>query len=550
MLTQKLISPGRPATLRARLFVLFLLQAFYASLPTAAQDSLLLRSYRHVQQADAWLTIGNAAALTRLSAPGIAEAELSATHQKGGFTDYYQSPTTWQIDASAESLYRLSPRTVVFGRISYNNFSGKDMTGSAFINPTRKPFDLTEDSLTNAGDKHRDTYHLTGGLGVDVWKGLSLGLSLDYTAANYAKYKDLRHQNKLMDLSLSVGAYMPVTEWLAVGAHYTYHRNTESVSFSTYGKSEKIYKTLINYGAFFGTVEQFGNEGFTDKSREMPLFEDGHGGSVQIELRPLQQLSLLGAVDFGKGSGYYGRQSPYTITYTDHDRNNTSVRAALTYTTATARHRLDVRYANEKLANRNAVYRELTNASGAYYYEYYDPVETADKQWQDSRVAYTVWLGMQGTLPTWECSVAWQWSQREQLNYLFPYFRHQRLQAHEVAVGATRHLVCRNGIWSLTLNGAYKKGSGAPYDDDVYTQPSTLSASPAVMDAFLYREYQFLTSSQYLIGGKIKYAFIFPGTRLKTHASFSMSHRKANETNEYSQGANRTEATVAIGCTF
>ena len=98
------------------------------------------------------------------------------------------------------------------------------MTGSAFMQE-RMPFNLVEDSLTNPGKKHRDTYHLVGALGVDIHQGMSVGARLDYTSANYAKYKDLRHQNKLMDLQLTLGGHVPLTDWLSMGADYTYHRN-------------------------------------------------------------------------------------------------------------------------------------------------------------------------------------------------------------------------------------------------------------------------------------------------------------------------------------
>jgi hypothetical protein len=65
------------------------------------------------------------------------------------------------------------------------------------------------------------------------------------------------------------------------------------------------------------------------------------------------------------------------------------------------------------------------------------------------------------------------------------------------------------------------------------------------------REYQHLTASQYNIGGQVKYAFVFPGTRLKTHAGVSLQHRKANtEKTEYSNGTDCTIGTIAIGCTF
>lgn len=119
-------------------------------------------------------------------------------------------------------------------------------------------------------------------MGVDL-KVLSLGARVDYTAANYAKYKDLRHKNKLMDLSATAGLTVPVASWLTVGADYRYHRSNESVTFGVYGKNDKVYKSLISYAAFMGRVEQFGNSGYTDKSREMPLFDEGHGAGVQTQ---------------------------------------------------------------------------------------------------------------------------------------------------------------------------------------------------------------------------------------------------------------------------
>jgi hypothetical protein len=78
------------------------------------------------------------------------------------------------------------------------------MTGSVFLQD-RLPFDIMEDSLTNKGHKHCDRYHLTGGFSYSLSPAVALGLKADYTAANYAKYKDLRHKNKLMNLDVTIG---------------------------------------------------------------------------------------------------------------------------------------------------------------------------------------------------------------------------------------------------------------------------------------------------------------------------------------------------------
>jgi hypothetical protein len=553
----------------------------FTFLPLTAQDSLLLRDYQFVRQSDLWLTHRNAAALTRFATDNIVEAEASLTKGNGGLVNFDDSRNTLVGNVRAESFYRLSRRVVTFGAISYDNWTGRDMTGSAFM-LRRTPFDLVEDSLTNPGRKHRDTYRLVGGVGADIYQGISLGARLDYTAANYAKYKDLRHKNKLMDLQLTLGTYVPVVSWLNIGADYTYHRQTESVDFGTYGKSERVYKTLIDYGAFMGRVEQFGNEGFTDKSREMPLFEDSHGASFQLELRtdptptlprgggPTPNPTLLPppfgrvgvgslifqcSMDFAHATGYYGRRSPYTITYTNHERDILRLQGRLTYAVRSSRLSLDTRFSSEDLTNRAETFRELTNASGANYYEYYDPVETGTKKWYDFSTLLRAQWGIRGELPTWDLAAGYTRGERRQSAYLYPYYRHQQLTTNTLSLAATRNLLTRQGVWSFTLNTAWQKGSGDPYIDGTFTDPTLLPPSPSPWEgqggvAFLYREYQYLVAPQYTFGARVKYAFIFPGTRLKTHARLGLDYRKATETYDYSLGSQHTQLSLALGCTF
>ena len=147
------------------LFFVFTLLPLYSSLAQvtakrlqseAAQESLLVRNYEFVRSSDPWLTQGNAAALTRFSAPNIAEAELSLSRQGGGLVNYDGSPSVLQFDASAEAFYRLSRRTVVFGSIAYDNFSGNDMSGSVFMPSSLnarlsslRPFDIVEENTDN-----------------------------------------------------------------------------------------------------------------------------------------------------------------------------------------------------------------------------------------------------------------------------------------------------------------------------------------------------------------------------------------------------------------
>ncbi|MBQ9654684.1 MAG: hypothetical protein IJV38_01530 [Prevotella sp.] len=515
-----------------------------------AQDSLLLRDFQFVKQRNPWLTAPCAAGLTQYAAPNIAEAEAGISYADGGLTDYWQPPKALQATVHAEAFQRLSARTVVYGAISYDNLSGRNMAGSAFIDPTRKPFDIVEDSLTNTGRKHRDTYLLTGAIGVELWKGYSLGARVGYTAANYAKYKDLRHSNKLMDLQLSVGATGEVTPWLTVGANYLYHRNTESITFSTYGKEDRVYKSLISYGAFMGRVEQFGTTGYTESGRELPLVEDRHGGSVQVEWKPTAQWAFYNCFTLSHGTGYYGRKSPYTVTFTNHKRDLFSYQGTLQYRAANSEHRLNMAVSREKLVNNVETYRELTNANGAHYYQYYDPVKAGDKKWTNISVSYTADLMVNGELPTWTLTAGIDWRQRDVTGIVYPYYRTQKLNTTLVYASGTRHIVLTGSVLSLTAHLSYQGGSGTPYEDRLYQTPSSQDRTPPTMEAWLFREYRLLTAKQYGMGANVKYAFVLPKTRLTAFVKGGADYAFTNTSNEYTDGNRRLRLSMAVGCTF
>lgn len=513
-----------------------------------AQDSLL-RDYQFVKQQSSWLTSNNAAGLTNYKAKNIAEAEAGLSYAKGDLIDYWQAPTVLQANVRAEAFQQLSARTVVFGSISYDNFTGHDMAGSAFINPTYKPFDIVEDSLTNKGRKHRDTYQLAGAIGVELWKGYSIGARVDYTSANYAKYKDLRHSNKFMDLKLSIGAMGHVLNQLTIGANYLYHRNTESLNFNTYGKIDKVYKSLIDYGGFMGRVEQFGTTGYTEKGRDMPLVEDQHGGSLQIEWCPSSQWSFFNELTLAHGTGYYGRKSPYTITLTNHDRDLLSYHGSLRYHTASTALQLDASFSSEKLTNYAETFRELTNDNGAHYYEYYTPVKTGNKLWNNGQIVLTADLDIRNELPTWTLVAGVNRIHRKQTAYIYPYYRRQNLNQTKATINVTRNLIGTKGVWTLSLSASYQKGNGEPYEDLTFATPSEKQTLPHTMPAWLYQEYRYLTAGQYAFGADIKYSFLVPKTKLCAFVKGGFDYSNS-ASNEYTNSDNRIRLSLSIGCQF
>ncbi len=531
--------------------VLSLLAALSVALAASAQDSILYRDFSLVADRDVWTTSHNPAGLTRFSSRSISRAEVYGQLGHGGFTNYSGSKQTVEAGAEVESVYRMSRRVVGYGRMSYSNFTGQKMSGSYLIAPERSPFNLVEDSTTNLGRKHLDTYQLTGGVGVDLWRGLSVGIRADYTAANYAKYKDLRHKNKLMDLVLTVGAQMPIGP-VTIGADYFYHRNTESVQFSTYGRTEQPYISLIDYGAFMGTIEQYGGDGFTDQYREQPYVNDYNGFAVQAEWRLSPRLSWYNNFSMAYRKGYYGRKSPYTILYSRHSSHTYVYQTRLQLNLDRSVHHLDLSVDAENLVNRMSHYRSSINEQGATYYQYFDPERSANKVWATTRAAYTGWFGLRGDMALWKATAAATFGHRRQTSYLYPYYRRQHLDNTELSLGLERNLLLSKGILSLRADGSFLYGHGNPADDGTMATPSDKQEFPATMPVWLMREYRWLTAPQYEAGLGVRYSFVFPHTRLKTYVDVAASTRKANGIGgqEYVSERDHTTARVAVGCQF
>ena len=519
----------------------------------AAADSVLLRNSAYVTDADPWLPDGNAAALTRWRSDNLSWATLRADYGYGGFVNYNESSRELRAGADVRSVYRLSRRTVGYGRISYENAGMHNMTGSAFIAPERYPFNIVEDSLTNAGKIHLDTYRLTGALGVDIWQGLSLGGRVDFIAANAAKYKDLRHKNKVMDIDASFALYWPATRWLSLGANYRYLRHSESVAFSTYSSNDITYKSLIEYGGMMGIVEQYSSSatnGLTTSSTERPLFYDGHGYGLQAELRLAPGLTWTGTWEMAYLKGYYGKDTPYDIVYMRHHTHRYLFTTRLQYRDGRSLHHLDASIENEKLRNFQNQYRLSINEHGAQYYEYFQPLRTADKVWVNTHIGYTGYFGLNGETPAWLLQGGVRFAYRKLTADSYPFFRRQHWTSTEGYLDVARNLLLRKGMLTLEGGVSYLKGKGAPYEDGTFITPSDKQTQPDEMTAFLYREYAALLAPQYALRTAVQYAFIFPTTRLKTYVRADFNYRHCNAGNDWLQGKMHWNAGITVGVNF
>lgn len=520
--------------------------AFAAS---AVPDASEWREIRHIQELNPWLESENAAGLLTVSASKRFEALLYADKGKGGWVDYYQSPNSLEMGAQVESFYPFSPSVVLYGKVDYSSFTGKNMGGSYFIDPTQTPFDMVEYTDDNRGTKKRETYNLKGGVGVRLSQRFTAGAEASYTSANYAKQKDLRHVNDLLDMRVSAGLiYKPHPDF-QMGANYGYRRRVEGLLFDTYSQSDEIFYTLVSHGAFFGQREAFGENGYTKEYEDKPLIDKYHGGALQADWRLSGRVSLFCEFGYQWRSGQYGTKSPSSVVYSQHNAGLLSCKAALTVVQKKNRHLFRLSYDRELLHNSENIYRYENESGGKTDVAYYGSLDVAEHVKSRITASYTGYLGQRHGVPVWIVRVALDHYRREQTASRHPYYRLQRLHTSAVRLALERNFIAGRDCYNIRLGGGYGFGGGDRNIDGTYATPSADQSPPKTMDTFLRHEFEYLTAGQ--VKGEIafQYARQVGGKGLRLFGTLCYGIAHALEA-EHVPERNHHGIRIALGCAF
>jgi hypothetical protein len=529
------------------LFIMLLGGALCSAHIVAQDNAINWQDFSYIKYSEAWLTSYNAAGLKYLPVNDISEAKAYVNKKDGDFINYYQSDNSYELGAQIESFYRLNPKIVFYGNVSYSNFKGKNMGGSAFINPYYNPFDIVEMTDDNRGKKNLETYNLAGAISANLYKGLYLGGKIDYKTANYAKYKDLRHVNTLMNMYVTAGLSYKINDKFEIGANYYYRRSTEDIEFQVYGTTDQQYYSLINYGAFYGKSELFKEEGYTETEKK-PLFNEFHGVSLQAAI-DLGRFDIFNEITYKSRSGYYGIKASRSIVYSEHSSDIFEYNGMLSFTQDKNRHSIKVNIDKEKLENNENVYTKETVDGVIGIIVYYDPLKVADKEFFNAKVEYTANLRIENFNPVWTLKGGVQYHKKEQTISVYPYYRRQNIHYTQFNLYANRNIVKNQNMYSVSLGASYSSGGGTINNDGLYATPPTNMSPPANNDSYLHREYEYLTNKQ--IKGDIgfRYSRLFDKIKIKGYVAINYSLTKASDI-EYLKGDKYNELSLTIGCTF
>jgi opacity protein-like surface antigen len=523
-----------------------LLLASGASCPLAAQEIAL----DYIQRTNGWLTSYNAAGLHHLSARKASVAEVYTSRGNGHLVNYHESPNRLSWGARTASLFRLDDNVVVHGKIEYHNSHGKNSGGAAFIDPAFAPFNILEQADTNRGTKSSERYSLAGAVSTRLYRDLRAGGRIEYTTMNLAKHKDLRHKNTLLDMTVTAGLALPVTRHIEAGVNYYYRRAIEGIVFNVYGNTDRQYFSIIDFGAFFGRRELFGESGYT--SEDQPLFSAFQGAALQLHVtRP--RWSLFNEITYKARSGYFGERSSTSVRYSDHEGTAIEYRGLLSHaTTGGTLHLIDARASRETLANHENIYRYETTQGGSTLVVYYGQAKMLDRVDTRASLAYTGQRGLVAGRPAREWHAGADYYQRSITASIYPFYREQRLHAYSARLSAACHQPLRRASGDaigLSLALAYSAGGGDPRNDGVYATPSADQSAPKSVDHLLYREHEYLTLPRG--EASLSATYLHPlVTGVIAHASIDATFRRAFDSPRFLTGSTARTLTLRLGCLF
>ena len=192
---------------------------------------------------------------------GRGSAAVFGGYEAGGYHPAFAPESLWKAGAKAQGTHH-GVSTSYTGSFSFEQIEGKGMFTSMFLEPGYFPVDVLE---FTPGDKTRQTYKLSGGFVTSIVDETVFGVKADYTAANYAKRKDIRHTTYGMDFQVepTIGVVDEDVEGgQSLSVAYVFRKRTETIDAEQVGAAtDQSYYAFLDKGMRYGTWQVWDGDG-------------------------------------------------------------------------------------------------------------------------------------------------------------------------------------------------------------------------------------------------------------------------------------------------
>lgn len=499
-----------------------------------------------VKMTNPWLVSSNMSGLFLMPVDRISIAGAGFHKENGGLVSSDMSDDSYGAGVSTESFVKVSDKLSFYGKLSYDYFHGKNMGGSVFTDAFHSPLNIVEYSDTTAGVKNKEDYNIAGGLSLRLGKKWSIGVKADYLTGNYAKRKDPRFSNSVMNLDLGAGAAWQASDKFTAGINAIYTKKIEAVEAGIYGTTDKQYYSLVDYGGYFGTRELLNNlSGFLLLKSHRLLVNHYYGGSLQLDFSG--NNDFFNEITVLYREGYYGKRTSTTPVFTEHGGMVFKYSGTFLIHGRRVLHRIGIDAGYETIGNDKNVFKENYVPGEGNKVEYGGKNEVLDRQDVNASVSYTGYAGTEGKLPVWEFGSAITLFNRTQTATVYPFCRDQDLLTYALDMNVYRNIIRGKNIYGLGLDVRLRSGSGTKNED--YAIASSTSSRPAVQDTYLDRDYEYRVSTGAVNRLIFKYMREF-NKNIAGYVSLAGTADYLFSSPEYLPGRARSVLEITFGCVF
>ena len=500
---------------------------------TSLQAQKLYYSVDRLRQQNVWLGSDNAAALTTYNFDDFTQAEVAACTLSGKYRQAFDAQRDNSYSLTADSYKRLN-KVVVYGHFLFDYDWKKEQSWSSMTFPGSTPLHIAD---VTPGDQLKESYGITGGIGVPLGKGWSVGGQFDFLYVANSKKKDVRNQNQYSRYAVSPSLMYQVGAF-RIGASYRGGRETEGISWKLFGDA-KQHQLYYFEGLWFGK-----NEAYSSSIDNRRYETSHHTGSLQLglvssDIQFLNQFSLgrdkqhvYLKVEKGERGGEmenarYAYQGQLVI-----DRNSFSH-----IISGSVNHDFMKSY-------QNLQQQEMVNH--IYQFVQYGRLNRYTSSDWNTNVSYDLYRNREGLNSSWHLGVeAGYLSQTERFR-VYPQIYCQKISQTFGALLFDKNFSFTQGMLDLGFRAVYTFGTG----DELATENQEV-VTPDYISRPDIQQYQFgyLTANHVAADLWMKYTyFVKPETGMSAYAKVAYGYDRVTDGTFKSD--HRMTCRLAIGLNF
>lgn len=439
------------------------------------------QTYEKVLQRNLWNSSSNVTGV-RQDSLSRSYAELSGGYEAGGFRDSWMGEQSWNAGVSTASIRHLEKMTLK-GSFSFRQTEGYGMCGSMFVKPGYYPVDVLE---FTPGRKTLQEYAFDGGISYDVAPGWRIGAEMDFSAANLAKKKDLRHTNWRLDMTVSPGVMYHKGDF-AAGISYIFGKNSESVNAEEIGISESSYYAFLDKGMMYGIYSVWNGSGLhLDESgiNGFPVKEFLNGAAMQMQYK-----GFFAEGRYLHRKGTIGEKESIWFRYPSNE-----VAMMLGYSGKGHIARLSLGWKGLKMYE--TVLESITSNGVTNVYEYGSNRILTESSW-DLRPSYEY------VSDIWEILTSAEYSLENRLSsQIYPYIYRQTLSTWRVNAQGTVH------IWKIDIRlGAGYAAGKVSEEKGLVEEDSGVQTSPYRLQEWYDLEMEYQTADRISADLSVRFNF-------------------------------------------